>query len=518
MDARYRQQRQPTASARRLPPGSSVPPAANAVAKTVSEHRVAPLPTSWQKHFSSHSRASVRSRALFSPLHTCEPQSHSISPDLPCFQSLTVGPRRALHGRMKLAWLGCSLVFCSLLHAGTQDPEFNVNSRYTVETVIVSGDGWTTNLASDRDDKISSGLRQQIAALIGSKLNPGVLDDLAGKLRSEFQARAVTHRLLRGASPEYVQVMFEVKLRPTRFDVSVPKFLYDSRQGWSGAVEGTLSVRHNGFTFGLVSDGDELAERYTGMVARYENTRLGSDRVRLRFGFETYHEQWNGNTRGDATAPEAWGIYRARQSFEPMVTFVVAKPLTVSVGAGFERLEDGVLAAYPEAANALITTLHYHRRLDDSEYQQELDADYNLRAAARILASDLVYTRHRWGLRYALTHGRHRLSDSFIAGAIAGRAPLFERYVLGNSTTLRGWNKYEIDPVGGNRMVHNSVDYRYGCWQMFYDSGAVWEGGQPVIVRHSAGMGLRQGPLFVAVAFPLREGRLDPIFMVGMNY
>jgi len=39
---------------------------------------------------------------------------------------------------MKYAWLGCLLFFGSLLSAGTQDSEFNVNSRYTVETVVIS--------------------------------------------------------------------------------------------------------------------------------------------------------------------------------------------------------------------------------------------------------------------------------------------------------------------------------------------------------------------------------------------
>ncbi len=419
---------------------------------------------------------------------------------------------------MRLAWLGCTLLFCNLLPAEPQDPEFNVNTRYTVETVIVSGDGWTTNLASDQDEKISSSLRKQITALIGAKLNPAVLDDLAGKLRKEFQARTVTHRLLRGASPEFVQVLFQVKLRPTKFDLSVPKFAYNSRQGWSGAVEGTATVHHNAVTFGLVSDGDELAERYTGLVARYENTRLGSDRVHLRFQFASYHEQWNALSRDESLPSDAAGLYRTRQSFEPVLTFVVARPLTLSVGASLQRLEEDSPAAPSEAANALTTTLNYHRRLDDSEYQQDVDADYNLRAAASVLASDFRYTRHSWSFRYALTHHRHKLSDTFLAGTLAGRAPLFERYILGNSTTLRGWNKYEIDPLGGNRVVHNSVDYRYGCFQVFYDSGAVWESGQPVIARHSLGVGLRQGPLFVAVAIPVREGRVDPIFMLGMNY
>ncbi len=85
---------------------------------------------------------------------------------------------------------------------------------------------------------------------------------MARRLRKEFHARTVEHHVLRGKSPEYVQVVFDVHLRPTRFDVSVPKFLYSPEHGWSGAVEGTATVGHNGFTAGLVSDGDELPERY----------------------------------------------------------------------------------------------------------------------------------------------------------------------------------------------------------------------------------------------------------------
>ena len=159
-----------------------------------------------------------------------------------------------------------SILLSSLVFAGTQDPEENVNSRYTVESVTVSGNGWTTDLVSGHDKKISLGLRRQITSLIGNKLNPSTLDDLAGKLRRELQARAVTHRVLRGASPDYVQVVFEVEVRPTRFDVSVPKFVYNSRQGWTGAVEGTATVDHHGFTLGMVSDGDELAEDRKSVV------------------------------------------------------------------------------------------------------------------------------------------------------------------------------------------------------------------------------------------------------------
>jgi hypothetical protein len=420
---------------------------------------------------------------------------------------------------MKAAWLGCAL-FCSLLSAGTQDPEFNVNSQYTVETVIVSGDGWSTDLAAADpipNQKISFGLRRQIAALIGSKLDAGLLDQLSSKLRREFQANAVTHRVLRGANPEYVRVIFEIELRPTHFDVAVPKFLYNSRDGASGAIEGTATEGNNAFTLGAVSDGDLLAERYSGVVARYGNSSLGTDRVHFQFEAASYKEEWNPATQQDSAVSDS-ELYRTREHFEPVLTFVLAKPLALSVGTDWERLEGPIPAAQMEAANALVSALRYHQVLEGSEGQQEIDAVYDVRAASRVLGSDFVYTRHHWGFRYTRSHGKHTVSDNVTAGVILGNAPLFERYVLGNSTTLRGWDKYEIDPAGGNRVVANSVEYRYGCFQAFYDSGAVWDSGQTAILRHSAGMGVREGPLFVAVAFPLGAGHTDPIVMVGMNY
>jgi hypothetical protein len=422
---------------------------------------------------------------------------------------------------MRLAWAG--LLSLGALFAGTQDSEFNVNTRYTVESVIISGEGWAANLTSGQDtERISASLRKQISALIGDKLNPAMLDELAGKLRKEFQARTVSHRVLRGATPQSVQVLFEITLRPTRFDILVPKFLYTSTQGLSGAAEASAAVGgHNGFAFALVSDADELVERYTGFTARYENTHLGTNRIRAGFEFASFHEQWNSATRNalpEAAASETGGLYRTRQNIAPEVTFVIAKPLSVSVGAAFEQMQESLPAGQTDAANALTADVHFHDRLDDSDSQQELDGDYNVHAASRLLASDFVYVRHGLTFRYALRHGRHMLSDRLAAGVLAGRAPFFERFVLGNSTYLRGWNRFEINPLGGNRMVHNSVDYRYGRFQAFYDAGAVWDTGQPVLVRHSFGWGMHQGPVFLAVAFPARVGKVYPVFMVGMNY
>ena len=35
-----------------------------------------------------------------------------------------------------------------------------------------------------------------------------------------------------------------------------------------------------------------------------------------------------------------------------------------------------------------------------------------------------------------------------LAGTISGRAPLFERFALGDTRTLRGWNKFDVDQWG----------------------------------------------------------------------
>jgi hypothetical protein len=427
--------------------------------------------------------------------------------------------QRAFTESMKYAWLGC-LFLGGLLFAGTQESDLNVNKRYTVDTVIVAGKGWRTNLSSDQNEKISPGLRKELAALIGQKLNPGVLDDLATRLKKEFSAREVNHHLLRGDTPDHVRVEFEVKAARGNVDATVTKFVYSSKEGWSGAGAVGFTMHQNTLLFGLASDGDSLEERNAGISARYENKHLGTDRVNLRFQFESYHEQWNSNTL-DALAAHPGltsDAYRTRQNFQPAATIVLAKPLTLEIGASFERLENQYPASHTEAANALVSALRYHRRLDDSDFQHEVDAGYTLRAATKLLDSDFVYASHFWDLHYRVTHGKHQLMDDVSGGVISGRAPLFERFVAGNSYYLRGWNKYDLDPVGGNRLLHNTVEYRYGPFQAFYDTGAVWDSGQTATQRHSAGVGIKESIFSLAVAFPLRSGHVEPIIMLGMIY
>jgi hypothetical protein len=419
---------------------------------------------------------------------------------------------------MKNAWLAC-LISGGMLFAGSQDSDLNVNKRYTVDAVTVAGKGWRTDL-SDQSDKLSAGVRRDLLSLIGQKLNPGVLDDLAARLKKEFSAREVTHHLLRSDTPEHVRVEFEIKSSRGNVDVNVTKFLYSSKQGWSGAGDVGFTAGQNKFLAGLISDGDSLIERNTGITARYENKHLGTDRVNLRFQVATYHEQWNRNTLDAIEAHPGLtsDAYRARQSFQPSASIAIAKPLTLEVGASFENLENQYPVSHTEAAHALVTALRYQQRFEQADALQDLDAQYTLRAATRVLGSDFVYVSHLWRFHYRLTHGKHQVTDEISGGLITGRAPLFDRFVVGNSYYLRGWNKYDLDPLGGNHLAHNTVEYRYGPFQAFYDTGAVWDNGQPVIQRHSVGVGVKESIFSLAVAFPIRSGHVEPILMMGMIY
>jgi len=418
---------------------------------------------------------------------------------------------------MKCAWIG-GLLLGSLLLASPQDSDNNINSRYTVETVILSGKGWTTDLQSETTTKISTDLLHDLTALIGQKLNPSHLDTLAQNLKKELSAREVIHRIVRGDVPEQVRVEFEVRPARASLGMNVTQFLYNSKQGFSGSGEAALTSGPQVFALGLVSNGDWLPERFSGVVARYEDRSLGTGRLSVKFEAETFHTQWNQATVAamDTNPLDVPALYRARQAFQPTATLVLFRPLTITVGARIERFEDQGPAGQIAGANAAIADLHYHRSLEGSGIQQDFDADCSLHSATRALNSDYVYSLRTAGVRYQYRHGKHVVLDNVWGGYITGLAPLSDRFVLGNAEYLRGWNKYEIDPLGGNRAISNSVEYHYGPLQVFYDTGAIWDESQPIVARHSVGLGLRESVFSLAVAIPIRAGRVEPIFMMGI--
>jgi outer membrane protein assembly factor BamA len=281
--------------------------------------------------------------------------------------------------------------------------------------------------------------------------------------------------------------------------------------------------QNKSITVGVISNGNDSVERDTGISIRTEDSSLADGRVRLGLGVEALHTEWNSLTR---TALQQQGneaaLYRARRGIAPSITFEVARPLTVSFGMSFEQMEGWNVqqsGGTPlRSANALTSEIHY----GVADEASRLDARYNLRAGTQTLGSDFSYARHQISVRYQRKWGRQTATDEFAAGVISGRAPLFEQFVLGSNSTLRGWDRYQIDPTGGNRVVHNSVSWGYqtgeGTVETFYDNGVLWNNGHTSPLRHSLGAGYRQGIFGFYVAFPITDGRVSPVFIAGMNY
>lgn len=390
---------------------------------------------------------------------------------------------------------------------------FNANERYGVANVEVTG------IPAHR---ISRSLREEMRRLVGQPFSQSSLDRLKNRLASEFPDYSVHEKVSRADRPNFVKVILELRRRSQRnhFDLTAPKALYVSNEGWTGEVDGKIQADTSTLIFGVLSDGDSLIERYAGIRARYENSEIGTRQVRLAFEFDSLHQIWNRATleaaSGGAGLP--LGIYRTRQNFAPMLTVALARDLQLSFGTSFQRFQVQYPAAHTEASNAVVTTLRYDRQLEESgPNKHRLEAGYNLRAATKALDSDYVYARHSAHIGYTFSRGNHKLSDHAMGGAMSGYAPMFDRFALGNSTTLRGWSKYEIAPAGADRMAHNSVEYRYRAFEMFYDTGAVWSRNETATVRHSAGAGIHIGDLALLVAFPIRSGRAEPIFIAGLN-
>jgi outer membrane protein assembly factor BamA len=385
----------------------------------------------------------------------------------------------------------------------------NVNTRLIVESVQIVGQG---------SAKLSDLLRSELGEFAGKNFDPPLLERLADRVKRELHAPEVKMHVVKGDMPDHVIVNFEVGAeREKRFDLDLARFLYNSKEGWSGQGQATVNIHQNAFSFGMVSDGDQLNERYSGIQAAFERKHVVTDRLQLRFDFSSYHEQWNQATLLEADPGD---IYRTRTQFSPTATVVILDPLVISFGVDFARYRLSLPIAETESSNAVVSTLRYHQRWGSAKEMGEHDlrASYSVRAGTHFLESDPVFARHEAQARYRFRRGHQDLSIGFLAGKISGLAPLFERFVLGNAETLRGWNKFDLDPVGGSHMVHGSVDYIYRDFLVFYDTGAIWDQPNQREQRQSLGLGCKKSGFQLAVAFPMKSGVVDPVFYAGMNF
>jgi hypothetical protein len=402
------------------------------------------------------------------------------------------------------------------------DSDLNINSRYTIESITFT---------DHREYKLSTSALQEIRRLIGAKASSEALDSLTARIRDELRAHAVTFKLTRGAQPDAVRVLIQVDRAGGSVDASIPNLSYNSQLGFTGTGQLATTIGPNVFTFQMVRDTDNFIERLVGLRAKYERAVLASGRIRIGFEFEGFEDQYAPQTLAaldSSSRPSSLGAgaYGSRLNFEPSATFVIAEPLTYTVGLSFEQLNSLPSSVRSEMANAVVNSLRYHQRWSGvGDSTQDVDAGYSLRAASALLATSLAYTRHLAHMKYNYSSRTQSVEVTLMAGAIYGQAPLFERFALGDSTLLRGWDKYQLDPLGGNRLAYGSVTYGYRMMRVFFDTGSVWDEGKPIEVKESAGVGisgglgvLQKGAFLLAMAFPLRQGHVTPVVIAGMNF
>jgi hypothetical protein len=390
----------------------------------------------------------------------------------------------------------------------------NVNCRYKVESVEVP---------RTISKRLSRSLKRDLENLVGQNFDPQSVDTLGTRIRKEVHV-LVAHRVEKGDQPEHVKVVYEPRERRwDEDDARVTQLAYHSKQGTSAGLQVGFDVgRDNRFDAGILSDADRLLERASGYNLGY--TRRIGERVRIRFEFESLHQQWNAATQTALLARnDVPGIYRERYRMDPAVVVLLARGLSLTAGLSFQHFQTQFPAARLEASNAVTTTLRHRRHWGtDSSAGHEWDAGYSLRAATSLLDSDFAYLRHHLDARYSFRQGAHALTVRALGGIVGEDAPLFERFTLGDSRTLRGWNKFDVAPLGGSRMAYGSLQYTWHRCGAFYDTGSVSDRRTPARLRQSAGIILaldkEQEGLYLAVGFPVRGAGFAPVFVIGMNF
>jgi hypothetical protein len=395
--------------------------------------------------------------------------------------------------------------------ASGQEPEPNVNARYDVEAVVVTGVS---------DSRLSQALRDDMQRMVGAKFSQETADALAARMRKELREYRVTVKVSRGKEPERVQVEFEAHRKESKGTLALPQLIYDSHDGFSGAITLGFETHHNVFAAGLVNSADELLERNAGYSFRYEHRRVGTDALHVKLEFAEYHQTFSDETKAAAAVtPGAPDIYGHRQSFEPAVSVIPYRGLTLSAGLSFQDLDVDLPAPHTVRAYAATAGVQFHRRFHAaSGFTHAVAAGYDLRSATGELDSDLVYTRHLVSADYTVSVGRHLFGMHARGGHIDGAAPFFERFSLGNAALLRGWDKFDVAQLGGSRLIYGSLEYRYRPVRIFYDVGSVWDPDQSPLTRHALGFGLvsKEG-LFLSVGFPVRLHEVKPAVMFGFR-
>jgi hypothetical protein len=395
------------------------------------------------------------------------------------------------------------------------DRDDNINDRYVVEDAQITG---------VPDAEVTQALRDDLRAVVGNRLDSAEAARLQERIASDLPGYDVARRIKRGSEVGRIRLVYEGRKKAPpawlRFESLRSNFVYHSEQGTGAYLDVGIGDRNIRFTPIAVFDhADDLVEEYSGYGLRFETRKLGTRRLGASLEWTSFDQDWRTATV-DALAlnPEIPRLYEQRSTITPLLKFAFGPEVSIAAGVSITELDALSPLTDSQMANAVVASLDFDRRWDDaSDVRHHVQGSFGVRAGTRSLESDLTYTRYFGQGRYRFDLGRHHVQVAGMAGGITGQAPLFERFTLGDSTTLRGWDKYEIAPAGGDRMIYSSIEYRYTGIALFLDVGSVWDANTERRVRVSTGFGFHGGPAFFVVGFPLNTNNLGAIVAMGLR-
>jgi len=423
-------------------------------------------------------------------------------------------PRYVAAARAVMDADGQARVFFVMGRQSEPPRDDNVNARYIVEHADITG---------VPDAELTQALRDELQALVGKRLDSGDAERLQERMERELPRYEISRRIQRGNEVGRIRLLYEAREREPqwlRFEPLGPKVVFHSEQGWGSYLALGLGSRNIRFTpIFAIDNADDLVEEYSGYGLRFETRKIGTRRLGASLEWTRFDQDWRSATL-DALALEP-GIpppYETRSTVTPLLKFAFSPELSVAGGVSISELEPLVSTTGSQMANAAVASIGYDRRWKDgSDAAHHAEARFSVRAGTRNLESDLDYRRYLGQGSYRYNSGRHHVQATGMAGGITGNAPLFERFTLGDSTTLRGWDKYDIAPAGADRMFHSSIEYRYTGLALFLDIGSVWDSGTERQLRVSTGFGLHAGPAFLVVGFPLNTDNLTAVVTLGLR-
>ena len=342
-------------------------------------------------------------------------------------------------------------------HMRDQDRRGDANARYLIERVETRG-------ISESD--LADNLNAEVQTLVGKPLGSEDVDQVEAKVRTAFPDYNVSRRVIRGRRSGEIRLVFILDKRESarwlRFAPLKSNLVYHSDQGWGALMDFPISGGNFRVTPILAIDhGDELIEEYSGFGVRVESRKLGTERLGASFEWTAFDQDWRDSTLAALAAnPRIPGAYDDRTTVTPLVNFAVTRQLSVGGGVAITEIEPLSGAPESQMTNAYLGRVRFDTRWEQGAADHAVDAQFTVRSASETLESDFTYKRYFGQAEYAYQRSRHTVLASGLAGGIDGTAPLFERFSLGDSRTLRGWNKYDIAPAGGERVFHTSLEYR----------------------------------------------------------